>query len=177
MEHTKFINDGNFPNNMMVQYRRDNETGKVSRIKLEYEYIWGYEYESGGAGLISTVEDCAHFAAAMANKGIAHTGERILSPATIDLMRLNQLNNQQMADLDWPHFVGYGYGLGVRTMIDPARGYDNSPVGEFGWGGAADSYLLIVPKNKISMFYAQHMRESVEPYVHPRLRNILYSCL
>jgi len=50
-------------------------------------------------------------------------------------------------------------------------------VGEFGWGGAAGTYLLIDPKNRISMFYTQHMRESMECYVHPRLRNVLYACL
>lgn len=177
MNNTRFAHAGDYPESMMAQYRRNNETGEVSRINLENEYILGSEYESGGAGLISTVDDYGKFVAAMANNGRAHTGEWILSRATIDLMRLNQLNGQQMLDFDWPQFAGYGYGLGVRTMVDPARGGANSPVGEFGWGGAAGTYLLIDPKNRISMFYTQHMRESMECYVHPRLRNVLYACL
>ena len=92
-------------------------------------------------------------------------------------MRLNQLSEVQMEDYDWPQFAGYGYGLGVRTMVDPARGGANSPLGEFGWAGAAGAYLLIDPQNKISMFYVQHMRESLESHIHPRLRNVLYGCL
>lgn len=113
----------------------------------------------------------------MANAGMSANGVRILSRNTIDLMRRIQLNEAQMEDFDWPQFSGFGYGLGVRTMVDPARGGSNSPLGEFGLGGAAGIYLLIDPENRISMFCAQHMRESLETYIHHRLRNVLYSCL
>lgn len=177
MTHTRFAHSGDLPENMMAQYLRNNDTGEVTPMGLVNEFILGSEYESGGAGLVSTVADYAKFVAAMANGGIAHNGYPLLSPNTIDLMRRNQLSDVQMADFDWPQFAGYGYGLGVRTMVDPARGGANSPLGEFGWGGAAGTYLLIDPENHVSMFYAQHMRESMEPYIHPRLRNVLYSCL
>lgn len=177
MTHTRFAHSGDLPDNMMAQYVRNNETGEVTPMGLTNEYILGSEYESGGAGLVSTVEDYSKFVAAMANGGIASNGYPLLSQNTIDLMRRNQLSDVQMADFDWPQFAGYGYGLGVRTMVDPARGGANSPLGEFGWGGAAGTYLLIDPENHVSMFYAQHMRESMEPYIHPRLRNVLYSCL
>ena len=50
-------------------------------------------------------------------------------------------------------------------------------MGEFGWGGAAGSYVMIDPSNHLSVFYAQHMLNNKEPYVHPRLRNLTYSCL
>lgn len=177
MTHTRFAHSDDLPENMMAQYLRNNDTGEVTPMGLVNEFILGSEYESGGAGLVSTVADYAKFVAAMANGGIAHNGYPLLSPNTIDLMRRNQLSDVQMADFDWPQFAGYGYGLGVRTMVDPARGGANSPLGEFGWGGAAGTYLLIDPENHVSMFYAQHMRESMEPYIHPRLRNVLYSCL
>lgn len=177
MENTRFAHSDDLPANMMAQYRRKNDTGEVFRITLTNEYILGSEYESGGAGLVSTLADYSRFLAAMANGGVSADGVRILSRNTIDLMRLNQLSGTQMGDYDWPQFAGYGYGLGVRTMVDPARGGANSPLGEFGWAGAAGAYLLIDPQNKISMFYVQHMRESLESYIHPRLRNVLYGCL
>lgn len=177
MEHTRFAHAGDLPANMMAQYLHNNDTGAVTRMGLTNEYILGSEYESGGAGLVSTLEDYIKFLTAMANGGVAENGVRILSRHTIDLMRRNQLAGVQAEDFDWPQFAGYGYGLGVRTMVDPARGGANSPVGEFGWGGAAGTYLLIDPENHISMFYVQHMRESMECYIHPRLRNVLYGCL
>ena len=43
----------------------------------------------------------------------------------------------------------YGYGLGVRvrTVPDPS----GIPVGEFGWDGAAGSYILVDTDNNISI--------------------------
>lgn len=177
MVNTRFAHSNDLPANMMPQYVRNNTTGEVTLIGPANAYILGSEYESGGAGLVSTLADYSKFLAAMANGGVSAEGVRILSQNTIDLMRLNQLSGTQMEDFDWPQFAGYGYGLGVRTMVDPARGGANSPLGEFGWAGAAGTYLLIDPQNKISMFYVQHMRESLESYIHPRLRNVLYGCL
>lgn len=162
---------------MMVQYWRDEETNVVSRIPLENEFVFGSEYESGGAGLISTAEDYILFAAAMSNGGIGENGAQILNRNTIDLMRSNRLGPQQQKDFNWVRFRGYGYGLGVRTMVDRASGGSNSSLGEFGWAGAAGSYVAMDPTLGISIFYGQHMRKNLEAYIHPRLRNIIYSCL
>ena len=38
---------------------------------------------------------------------------------------------------NWRRLRGYGYGLGVRTLIDKAESGSNSSIGEIGWGGAA----------------------------------------
>lgn len=177
MPNTGFARPPEVLQKMMTLYRRDEETNIVHRVTLDNEFIFGTEYESGGAGLISCVQDYARFAAALANGGVGANGNRILSQNTIDLMRTNRLNATQQADFDWIQFKGYGYGLGVRTMVDKAVGGSPGPLGEFGWAGAAGAYVLVDPENQLSMFYTQHMRKSLEPYVHPRLRNILYACL
>ena len=154
-----------------------NEDGKGIRpIGAENFYVLGPAYDSGGAGLITSVDDYIRFADMLAMGGVGATGERILSKAAIDLMRLNHLNDVQMKDINWIQMTGYGYGLGVRTMTDKTRG-SLSPVGEFGWGGAAGAYVLIDPEREMSVYFAEHMRNSLEPFVHPRIRNILYACL
>ena len=177
MAHTGFLPTAQIQENMMAQYRRDPETGVISRIPLENEFVLGSKYESGGAGLISTVEDYSNFAAAMANDGYSPEGVRIISRNTIDLMRTNRLREAQVKDFNWSFLGGYGYGLGVRTMVNPALCGANSPVGEFGWDGAAGCYVMIDPVNHVSLFYAQQMREGLGYHVHPRIRNILYACL
>ena len=58
-----------------------------------------------------------------------------------------------------------------------AAGGALSPAGEFGWGGAAGAYTLIDPERQLSVYFAEHMLNSCEPYVHPRLRNLLYAAL
>ncbi len=52
----------------------------------------------------------------------AMSTDQVLQPETIDLMRSNQLSREMLLDFSWPHLVGYGYGLEVRTMVDPRKG-------------------------------------------------------
>ena len=177
MAHSAFHRTAAMEGRFAVQYRFDDQKGRAEPIALSVEHVLGPEHDSGGAGIISCVEDYAKFTDAMACGGVGATGERILSTAAIDLMRQNQLGETQMADFNWPQMAGYGYGLGVRTVVDRAAGGVMSPVGEFGWGGAAGAYVMIDPSSRLSVFYAQHMLNNKEPYVHPRLRNIVYGCI
>jgi CubicO group peptidase (beta-lactamase class C family) len=162
---------------MAAQYQFDDETNTATEIPLKNDFKLGSEYESGGAGLISSVNDYIKFANALCNKGKTQNGENILSRHTIDLMRINHLDQTCLKDFNWIQMSGYGYGLGVRTMIDKTKGGSLSPIGEFGWGGAAGTYVMMDPDNQVAVFYAQHMLNNQEPYVHPRLRNIIYNCL
>ena len=134
-------------------------------------------YVSGGAGLISCVEDQILLADALANYGVGKSGNRILTRAGIEIMRANHLTPEQTAVFSsYDHFRGYSYGYGVRTNINPALVGNLSPVGEFGWDGAKGSYFSADPENRVAIFYAEHMG-GLAPVVQPRLRNIIYSCL
>jgi CubicO group peptidase (beta-lactamase class C family) len=177
MKDTGFYLTDEKKERMASQYRFDDEKNIAIEIPLTNNYKLGTEYESGGAGLISSVDDYIKFANALCNKGKAMNGERILSKSTIDLMRTNHLDETSLNDFNWIQMSGYGYGLGVRTMINKAKGGSLGPVGEFGWGGAAGTYVIIDPDNELAVFYAQHMLNNQEPYVHPRIRNIIYNCL
>ena len=140
-------------------------------------FILGPEYDSGGAGIITTAFDYAKLTAALANYGKGLTGERILSPYTVDLMRTNRLNEEQLKTFNWSQLLGYGYGLGVRTHMKKARSGGLSNLGEFGWGGAAGSTVLIDPEINMGVFYVQHCLNPREEFYQPRLRNVVYSCL
>ena len=162
---------------MAQQYSFNDAKGAYEPIGPVNGYIFGPEYDSGGAGMVTSVEDYMRFARMMTRLGVADNGERVLSPGTINLMRTNHIGDIHLEDFGWAQFAGYGYGLGVRTMVDRTRSGSNGPVGEFGWGGAAGAYVLIDPDNRVTAYYAQHMLNNQEPYVHPRLRNLIYSCL
>lgn len=140
-------------------------------------YIMGDEYDSGGAGIISSVDEYVLFAAALANYGKGVNGERILSPETVDLMRTNTFDEEKLKGYATGYFSGYGYGLGVRTMIDKAAGGSLGSIGEFGWGGAAGASVYIDPKTNLAAVYAKHCLAPREDYYQPRVRNVLYSCL
>lgn len=153
------------------------EKGRIVNVGKSVLFVFGSEYDSGGAGITSSVSDCSKFASALANGGMGMNGERILSNGTIELMRTNQLSAEMFAPYRWDALKGYGYGLGVRTMIDVAEGGSCGSVGEFGWNGAAGASMLMDPELKLSMFYTHHMLNPQESYYQPRLRNVLYTCL
>ena len=136
-----------------------------------------WQGESGGGGLISGVDDYAKFANALRCGGTAQNGYRLLGDATVELMRANHLDDTRMGDYNWEHHSGYGYGLGVRTMVDRVAGGSNSSVGEFGWSGMLGTYVLMDPNVDLTYVYAQQLMPSKEEYVAPRLRNIIYGCL
>lgn len=145
--------------------------------KTSNKHILGPEYDSGGAGIITSVPDYAKLTAALANGGVGINGERILSSRTVQLMKTDTLTEQMRPDYCWGNLIGYGYGLGVRTLINPALAGTLSPVGEFGWGGAAGATVLCDTQNRLAVFYAHHMLNPQEGYYQPRLRNVVYSCL
>lgn len=134
-------------------------------------------FESGGAGLTTTVDSYAKFAKMLTNMGVGENGVRIISKGTLELMRENHLTPEQQHYFNWIQFQGYGYGLGVRTLVSRAVAGSNGSIGEYGWGGAAGTYFLADPAKKLTVVYAQQREPNEEEYVQPRLRNIIYACL
>lgn len=83
--------------------------------------------------MTAAVPDYALLGSALANGGIAPNGEKILSAGTVELLHINQLTEEQQKDFNWPQLKGYGYGLGVRTMVNKAGSGTVGNLGEFGW--------------------------------------------
>ena len=159
---------------MMARYSADND-GNIVRQPLECRFNFTEEYESGGAGLTSSAVDYSVFLDALANGGVGKNGNRILSEASVKMMGMNQLSGQAYDDFDELR-PGYGYGLGVRTHMDKARSGSLSPIGEFGWDGAAGGFSMVDPENKLSLTYLQHSHKWFLR-CQSEMRNILYSCL
>lgn len=159
---------------MAARYIFD-EHRKPKRLPLECWCNLTEEYESGGAGLTSCTDDYAAFLDAMACGGVGKTDKRILSSKTVELMGTNHLNEKQCEDFKDIR-SGYGYGLGVRTHVDKAESGSLSPIGEFGWDGAAGAFSMVDTKNKISLTYFQHIH-NWDMKIHNKIRNALYECI
>ncbi|MEH7413851.1 serine hydrolase domain-containing protein [Neobacillus drentensis] len=148
----------------------------LKNMRLDAEYQPGSLYESGGGGLLSTLNDYSRFAHMLANGGTLD-GERILGRKTVELMAMNHLQPEQVTTFNWPHLNGYGYGLGVRTMVNPALAGSNSSIGEFGWMGMAGTWVMIDPEEQLSAVYMHQLLPNFETYTQPRLRNVIYGAL
>ncbi len=158
MERSTFCLPAEEEDTLAQQYHYSKEAGEAKVCGRKMHGDLGSEYESGGGGLVSTVEDYIRFLEAL------RTG-RILKKETVDLMCANQLTREQLRGF-W--LERYGYGLGVRCPIE------NSDVTDFGWDGLAGSYLAVDRAHGISVFYAQHVVESpVSSYSGDIIRYVL----
>lgn len=157
-------------------YKRD-ESGKLTKdTALDVHNHPDATFESGGAGLLSTLKDYSRFAHMLANGGELG-GERIIGRKTIELMATNHLTEQTHQNYNWGYLSGYGYGLGVRVLVDPALGGLNSSIGEFGWSGMLGTWVLIDPTEKLSAVYMQQMLPNLEAFHQPRLRSVIYGAI
>ena len=170
-----FITDARRPRLTTLYSRRDGKL--VPNCADDFNYEASHRYESGGAGVLSTLPDMTRFAVMLCAGGTLE-GERILGRKTIDLMRRNHLSEQPLLDFEkacWEFLSGYGYGLGVRVMIDPSGGGCNGTVGEYGWAGAAGTWVLVDNEEKLAVVYLHQMKpNNMEEYCHPRLRAAIY---
>jgi len=134
------------------------------------------EYESGGAGLIGDVHDLITFLDALSCGGESADGKSILAPEMIQLWSANQLGPQSRASFDSWNRRGYSYGLGVRTRITAEPLGGRGQLGEFGWDGAACAWAMIDPVNRLSAFFAMHVRSFGYAYdvIHPTIRDLIY---
>ncbi len=141
---------------------------------LRCVYNLSPNYESGGAGLTSTTEDYALFLDMVACGGVGKTGNRILKEETVKMWGTNQVSGAAADDFDQMR-RGYGYGLGVRVHMRPETSGTISPVGEFGWDGAAGAFAMVDPVNNISLTYFQHVLGNAPDQC--AIRNALYKDL
>lgn len=127
----------------------------------------GVELPCGG--IISTLHDISILFAMFANGG-SWNGNRILSPRTIDLMRANHLDVKPLAEFSqWDNNRGFGYGLGYRTMMNPAQAGFYMPEGSFGWDGAAGCYGLADPEHRLALIFAEQSIPHHIGYTIPRV--------
>jgi len=109
--------------------------------------------------------------------GGTYNGKRIMGRKTIDMMRSNGLNAVQQKDFDNPYDAGYGYGYGVRTLIDKEKGNHNGSYGAFGWTGGFGTWCEADPEEGVSIVYMHNMMPNEEQYHHLRVRTAAYGCL
>ncbi len=103
-------------------------------LGLTYLHRKAPEFESGGAGLVSTMDDYAKFAA-MLMYGGRYNGKQILSQNATDFLKMPQLNEQQMKGYNWEQLKGYNYGCLMRQYSNDATWGIAVGGNDYGWDG------------------------------------------
>lgn len=174
MANTSFEANGR----MAPQYAYDWDKHIICPHPLTCDYRLAPHYHSGGAGIVSTLDDLSSFLDALAC-GKSKDGYRLLQDETIRLMRTEQLTKIAEDPSFWcSSGIGYGYGLGVRTMVDNRHG-QKSPVGEFGWDGAGGCYALCDQASSLSIAFTMQVLgwTGVQDMSHAPIRDGVYEAL
>ena len=109
----------------------------------------------GGHGLVSTATDYLKFCQMLLGMGELD-GTRILGRKTVELMTTNQLSDAQLPmDLLGP---GWGFGLGIRVLVDLGQCQVLGSKGEHGWSGAAGTHYWIDPQEEIIGIYMKQFQ-------------------
>jgi CubicO group peptidase (beta-lactamase class C family) len=118
----------------------------------------------GGLSLSSTAMDYARFGQMLVNGGELD-GARILGRKTVELMTMNHLPPaiSQIGSPSGGESPGMGYGLGVSVLLDPARAGNVGSKGQFGWAGAAGTWVIMDPEEQmVSILFTQHLPADFE---------------
>ncbi len=127
--------------------------------------------------MLSTTDDYMKLARTLTLGGTSPEGVKILGRKTIELLRMDHLNAEQKQDFNWDYLKGYSYGLGVRTLVDPAAAGVPGTVGEFGWCGVLGTWVLMDPEEELTVVYMHQRYPNLEAYVQIHLRQMIYSLI
>ena len=110
-------------------------------------------FESGGGGLVSSLDDYARFCQMMLNGGTL-SGNRVLEPETAALMHVNVLPEGQGVGFDGTQAnaegsIPHGFGLDFAVITDPVAMKSVAGTGTYYWGGAAGTWFWIDPENDL----------------------------
>lgn len=133
----------------------DKLTLHTNEIYRKFAVTGQKTYFSGGAGLVSTIQDYAKICQFILNKG-EFNGKRLLSRSTVDLMSRNQIGESFV----WDRQDKFGLGL---QIITPESHYgDNASPGSLTWGGMYCSEYTIDPEEDLILL----VFTNVHPYAH-----------
>ena len=135
-------------------------------------------FPSGGGGLVSTVDDYLAFA-----RMLAEGGKGLLAPETIQEMRTNHfpdggdMTSMGVTEFSGDRWDGFGFGLTMSVIIDPARAGSRGPAGEYGWSGAAGTFFFNSPQlDATAILMTQYMPSKAYP-IRRAFRNAVYEGL
>ncbi|WOO37567.1 serine hydrolase domain-containing protein [Anaerocolumna sp. AGMB13020] len=132
-------------------------------------------FESGGAGLVSTIDDYAKFAAMLMSGG-SYEGTRILRKRTVEYLTTKTLNEIQYEGLvPWTTLEGHSYGNLMRIMTDTTKAGTIGSPGEYGWDGWLGCYFCNCPADDLTILFMIQKKDAGTMEITRKLRNIIIS--
>ena len=158
---------------LMVQYTLDSLGLRKHPDREEeiYPISGAKTYESGGAGLTSTVLDYAKLLQMFLNGG-AYNHQQILSRKTIELMCRNQIGDLNM----WGSGNKFSFGFEIISDNGSAP-KDASTSGTLRWGGRNGSDYIFDPKEQLLIVWTMQVVPTPHWYLTEKVRRMVYQCI
>lgn len=133
--------------------------------------------QSGGGGLVSTMDDYALFADMLRQRG-----NGLLMPASVDAMASNQLPGgreiKDIALISDPRLLpeAMGFGFGLATTLDESRA--GVPAnGDFYWSGAATTIWWVDPARDLTVIFLTQLLPATAYGFQDWLKRQIYSAI
>jgi CubicO group peptidase (beta-lactamase class C family) len=172
MRDTDFFVPADKRDRMAEPFDRDPDTGKpVQLVDMETPP----RFESGGAGLFSTMDDYARFTQ-MLHLGGTFAGTRFVGRKTIEYMTADHLGPDVPIINTNLLPPGHGFGLGFAVRRELGRAPTVGTPGEFFWGGLAGTVFWIAPREElvaIMLIQGPGQRD----YYRYLFRNLVYAAI
>ncbi len=173
MEDTGFYVPEDKRTRFVSCYKRENGAlVPFNRLHLCVgDYTREPAFASGGAGLVSTLDDYANFARMLLDMG-EFRGRRILSRRTVEWLTSPQLDARLEAML-WDHLRGYSYGKLMRICVEPGRAGGLASRGEYGWDGWLGTYFANLPGENMTILFNQNTTDTGTSPLVRKIRNMI----
>lgn len=180
MEDTGFWVPANKRDRMAKTYETYWENGKADMRLYDGDNLAINNYmdrdpafESGGAGLASTLDDYMKFAQMLLNRGSSN-GKQILKPKTVEFMTGGKLLPRQQAFFDnWVGLNGFSYGNLMRVCKEPSAAGMLVGQGEYGWDGWLGMYFANLPVENMTILMGTQKKDSGTMPLTRKLRNAI----
>ena len=145
-------------------------------LGIQYKMDHAPSFESGGAGLCSTIDDYMKFGLMLVNNGKAGN-KQLLNKSTVEFMTNAVLRDdlQQKFNQKMEHLSGYTYCNLLRIATQPGKCKALTTKGEYGWDGWLGPYLGIDPANKLVVVMTMQKVDAGTWDLTRCVKNIIYS--
>ena len=163
------VYDLNYKTNELKEVKTDN-------LLINYDCDKEPAFASGGAGVMSTLDDYAKFAQMLLNKG-TYESATILKPATVNFMTHGKLRPECQADMNasMEHNIGFTYANLLRIMDQPSIANTLSSKGEYGWDGWLGPYFENDPAHNLTILFGMQKIDAGTWSLTRKLRNVIFS--
>ncbi len=186
MEDTDFFVPEEKLHRLMACYQKNPLTGEITLADGGGTESRAYRVQpkllNAGGGLVSTMGDYHRFCLMLLHGG-SLDGARLLSPKTVEFMRMNHLPGdrsiRQMGDETFSEarMEGNGFGLGGSVTINVAETMAPGSIGSFSWGGLASTFFWIDPVEELIAVQATQMIPSGAYPIRPQLQQLVYAAI